>query len=612
MRLCIDVESPGSAISPLLFGHNFEVTRRAVWSGIGAEMVANRKFAAVENGFPKRWLRPDGCGTAALDEQAAYVGRHSVRLGDEGLGGIAQQQDTLTFREGTEYVFRLQARSTAERSLRLAIAAGDVLQRDVLLKPGGWQTLSGRFVSPVTVDHARLEITSDTPGRFWLGAVSIQPADAFHGMRRDVIELLRRIKPGCLRYPGGCYAEFYTWKDGLLPVDERPPIGPVPLDFLLPHTDDTDTHEIGIDEFIALCRELGCEPAITARLSETTPDDAAAWVEYCNGGPDTTWGRVRAARGHREPYGVRYWFVGNELYSFGRGLAKAAENCAAQSRLFSEAMKKADPSIRLVACTNFVPFLETPGWNRALLSVSRGLVDSCSVHDYALGHVPLKTDDDLGNLALAPAESILALLQSARRDLDRELGADPPVGLVFDEWNTYWGRGGSVGMGLFVAGILNLLCRESAHLGIEMANFFQPVTEGAIKVSPLGAELDTAGLVFELFNAHQGNRLLRPPDLPPGGDLDACASIAADGSRICVTLVNRSIASDHLVDLELQGGGAPEASTATILAARSVSRDETVFDEHVETHDTGRRVSVRLPRYSVARVDIRVARQPAH
>ena len=80
---------------------------------------------------------------------------------------------------------------------------------------------------------------------------------------------LKRMKPGTLRWPGGCYVEFYRWKEGLLPVDQRPPIGPSGQWWLLPGNDDFDPHEIGIDEFIALCREVGSEPAMMAGPGDT-------------------------------------------------------------------------------------------------------------------------------------------------------------------------------------------------------------------------------------------------------------------------------------------------------------------------------------------------------
>lgn len=607
--LTIDARTTDTVISPLLFGHNFEVTRRAVWSGIGAEMVANRKFAATENGLPKRWSVPQHCGCAVLDDRVAFVGSHSIRLGEDGIGGLGQRQESLAFSKDIEYVFRFQMRSVADRTIRIAIVGsnGDqpVLRTEMNLEPGDWQTLEGRFSSPITAENACLEVTSNSLGVFWIGAASLQRADAFHGMRRDVIDLLKRIKPGCLRYPGGCYAEFYRWKDGLLPVDKRPSIGPVPLDFLLPNSDNYDTHEIGIDEFMALCREVGCQPAITARLCETTPDDAAAWVEHCNSGPESTWGGQRARRGHHEPYNVKYWFVGNELYSFGRGLASGAGGCASQSRLFAEAMKAADPSIRLVVCTNFAPFLDTPKWNDALLPACRGVADCCSFHDYVLGHVQLKTNEDMGNVARAPTENILGLLQSARSAINEIVGKDKSTGITFDEWNTYWGRTGSVAMGLYVGGFLNMLCRESGDLGIEMANFFQPITEGAIAVTPLSAELDTAGLVFELFAPHQGNTLLNLGTQPVDGDIDACASIDADGSRVCVTMVNRSVNVDHVVELDLKNAGKLIKSSVTFLVARDVTIEQAILDTHAEALEvTGGHTITRVPRYSIARVDL--------
>jgi alpha-N-arabinofuranosidase len=332
-------------------------------------------------------------------------------------------------------------------------------------------------------------------------------------------------------------------------------------------------------------------------------------VEYCNGGSDTQWGGLRARRGHGAPYNVKYWFVGNELYMFGRGLARGAEGCAAQSRLFSQAMKNADPSIRLVACTNFVPFISTPGWNEALLPAGRGMFDCCSVHDYVLGHVSLKSDDDMGPVARAPTQKILGVLQAARRSVDGETGKATPLGIVFDEWNINWGLTGSVCMGLYVAGFLNLLCREAGRLGIEMANFFQPITEGAIKVTPLAASLDSAGLVFDLFKAHRGNRLLELPGLPAAGDLDACASVTPGLTEVWVTLVNRSVDAEHVVELDFKNAGRPVEPSAKLLVARDVTREQSIFDERTETLAVagGRRVSVRLPRFSIVRVHAGVA-----
>jgi hypothetical protein len=100
VSLTIDARNQGEVISPLLFGHNLEHTRRAIWQGISAEMIANRKFAAVENGLPKRWTTKAGGGRVVTDNQVTYASKHSVRL--ENGGGIGQHHAWLAFRKGTK------------------------------------------------------------------------------------------------------------------------------------------------------------------------------------------------------------------------------------------------------------------------------------------------------------------------------------------------------------------------------------------------------------------------------------------------------------------------------------------------------------------------------
>ena len=597
--LTLDVSDQGAVISPLLFSHNLEVTRRAVWSGLGAEMVANRKFAAVKDGLPRRWAALPGGGSIALDNQEVFVGQHSIRLGSNGTGGLLQQQDTLAFRQGARYVFRWWLKTTEKRPvwMRITDAPGTkvLFQAEKSLQPGEWQLWTGRFVAPVTTTNACLELGSKTAGVFWVGAASLQPADAFHGMRRDVIELLKQIKPGGLRFPGGCYSEFYRWQDGLLPLDRRPPLGPTGLDFLLRDSDDVDTQELGIDEFIALCREIGCEPALTLRLSETSPEAAAAWVEYCNGSPTTKWGRIRAARGQRKPYGVKTWFLGNELYFFGRGGMNNATNCARQSKAFGEAVKQVDASVRLVGCTSLVGGVNNQAWNTALLEQAGSLIKYISCHDYLQGYFDPK---DLQAYATASTR----YLRPAFKKYQQELGL--PV--VFDEWNTMWGQPGSVGMGLCAAGVLNLLCREAEALGVEQAYFFQPVTEGVIRITPLAAELDPAGRIFAAFKAHQGNRVLKLPEMPADAALDTCASASSDGRRVYVTVVNRSATKDQRVELLLKSVANPVKAKLKLLIASDASPQQSSFEERSEQPALlgGNRLAVTVPRSSVAVLEL--------
>lgn len=597
----LDAAAPGPVISPLLFGHNLEVTRRAIWSGLGAEMVANRKFAANANGMAKRWTTTGEGTKASLDEPNAYVGKTSLRVSvaAQSSGGIVQQEQTLCFRKDTRYKFRWWLKTEADRKVRMRItgAEGKTILVDVenSVEPGQWRSWTGEFVSASDVANAKLELTSNEPGDFRVGAVSVQPADAFHGMRRDVIESLRQIKPGSLRFPGGCYSEFYRWQDGLLPVDQRPPIGPTGLDFLLRDSDDIDTQELGIDEFMALCRELGCEPSLTLRLSESTPEDAAAWVEYCNGGPDTKWGKIRAKRGHPKPYGVKTWFVGNELYFFGRGGMNDPNNAAARSALVAGAVKKVDPSVRLVACTNLVGGTNQVSWNKPMLDKAGPWTDAVSFHDYMQdSHKP----GSLEVFAKASTVYLRPALQKFRKELAR------PV--LFDEWNTLWGKPGYLGMGLYTAGVLNLLCRESEALNVEQALFFQPVTEGCITVTPTGSELDVAGRVFALVGAHQGNRLLgMAPEQPADSDLDLTASLAPGGKQVIVTAINRSQSAPRTLELALANFKMPARVKVTLLTPVALDPQSSFSQSGLEVPVTdGKKVSISLPPCSVASLSI--------
>ncbi len=605
----LDVKNPGGVISPLLFGHNLEITRRGIWSGLSAEMVANRKFAAVENNLPKRWTVVGGGGAARIETSFGYAGNQRLRVevpADGSPTGIKQQHEVLAVHTRKPYSVRIWVKSDSGRVLRVSLTDGGqevYLEKTVSCKDGDWQLLTADFTAYRTHENCELKITSNTPGSYWLGAVSLQPKDAFHGMRRDVIALLKKMKPGCLRFPGGCYEEFYSWEDGLLPVDQRPPIGPTGLWFLLTDTDDYDTHEIGIDEFMALCREVEAEPAITVRMSEKTPESAAAWVEYCNGDKSTKWGSLRISRGHRAPYHVRWWFVGNEMYAFGRGEVLKADGHAAQCKLFSEAMKRADGSIYLVPCTQFSNGVAWPDWNTPVMEAAKDTMRAGSVHQYILDQIPLVTEADYAKVVNTPRGSVVETLKLARELMDKHQPADRRLGLVYDEWNLMWGRKGSVPAALYVAGILNMLCREAQPLGLEMACYFMPVNEGAIEVTPLAAEFDTTGHVFELYKLHQGNRLL---EVAGTQTVDLCASLSPDGKRVTVTAVN-GITAEQSLSLALAAGSMTDARVVHLVPkSLEITESELLRKEERLSVKQGRLTVVMAPG-EIARITVDIA-----
>ena len=155
------------------------------------------------------------------------------------------------------------------------------------------------------------------------------------------------LRPPVIRWPGGCFASAYRWKDGIGPQHER---GVYPR----PIWDDLDVNSFGTDEFVAMCRQVGAEPLIVVNIGtkrwngevqrEAFLQEVCDWIEYCNGPADSKWGKVRAANGHPEPYRVKYWEIDNETWHM------EAEAYAEAVRDFAPAMRKADPSIKLAAC----------------------------------------------------------------------------------------------------------------------------------------------------------------------------------------------------------------------------------------------------------------------
>ncbi|MFB3892121.1 MAG: hypothetical protein ACE15C_08880 [Phycisphaerae bacterium] len=555
----------GPTISPLLFGHNLEHTRRSIWQGLGAEVLRNRKLCGEPNqhGVPMGWyaigfdraiFRLDCTG-------GAYVSHVGVDIPGDGDWSAQRQrievlragrpdrpcgmgQDGLHLLGGVEYECRAALHSSVPLKAHLRVTDDrrrrQYLAAEVEVQPGDWREFNHHFTMPATDERCRFEITFDGPGLLCVGSTALTRADNFHGMRRDVIERLKEISAPLLRWPGGNFAGDYRWKDGTLPVDKRGGLKSFG-EFTSRFTYGYDMHEIGTDEFIALCREIGAEPFITINISLEGPQEAAEWVEYCNGGPETRWGKVRAERGHAEPYRVKYWSLGNEM---GYGHMKGANRCidyCEMARDCARAMRKVDPTINLTASgTWFKRWIDdVPQW-------AYEDYDNVSFHWYE----KIREKDFQGEAGKE------ALRRGARksdeaRDRVAEIGDYlrahlPPgrkVGISYDEWN-FWFNWYCVPMavdGVFTAGFLNMLCREADKIGISMGAFFEPVNEGAILVHPDRAELTTMGQVFALLKAHQGGKLLNAAVEQAGDDIDAAASVSPDGKTVVVTLVNRSV-----------------------------------------------------------------------
>ena len=549
LKLKLVPSASGRVISPMLFGYNVEITRLGVWRGLGAEMVNNRKFAAFdEKNKALRWTVWGNAENVTVDRDFGYAGNQSLRISGKNCG-ICQVSNALAFAAGREYAVRLVVHSDDAVPVMMKIVSVDgkteLFSRCQECVPGKWETFSASFTAGEYCENAQVQIISGADAVCHIGAVSVMPADAFFGMRREVVEIFRQLHPASLRYPGGCYAEFFRWQDSLLPVDQRPVVGPSGLPFLLPENDDFDPVEIGLNEFMELCRYVGAEPAVTVRMSEVEASNAADLVEYCNGSADTVWGRKRAEMGYVEPFGIKYWFLGNELWSFGRGGLTDPELCGKKSAEFAAAMRRVDPAIHLTGCS----FYDQEHWNKPLQNYAGELLDEYSMHDYLFDH--FKNKEDLEAIANAPITDLKPYLERVRDRLIPRLPEGRKLTIAFDEWNIRWGSTGTVAMGLYIAGVLNLFCREADKLCISRGYYFMAVNEGIVRVTPFSAYLDASGLMFDLFGCHRNAFLLPPDPSAANSDIDYCASYDPEKKRINLTLVNRSMSAAGKVEFSL-------------------------------------------------------------
>jgi alpha-L-arabinofuranosidase len=240
---------------------------------------------------------------------------------------------------------------------------------------GEWTNLKGIFTLHVTDDMQGKPmwfcIGRSEPGELQIDQITMFPTDAVEGFDPEIVKWLKQSNISVLRFPGGNYVSGYHWKDDLVPMDKRPTMPN-------PAWDCCDPHHVGIDEHIRLCRLIGAEPLICVNAGNGTAQEAADLVQYCNGGADTKWGKVRINRGYREPFNIRLWEVGNELWGGWQIGHCSAKEYPKRYRAFHKVMKAADPTIKVIACGHKGD--NKPNWNRELLEQCPEILESLSIH----------------------------------------------------------------------------------------------------------------------------------------------------------------------------------------------------------------------------------------
>lgn len=512
-------------VTPYVFGHNLEHTRACVAGGLSAQMLRNRKFAgrpSARRGVAAEWF---GVGDRAFfcTDQEHYV-RHfkdngmwrrnetngqTVQNTAEGeTAGIGQEK--LHLLKDQAYSIAFVARCRADTEVCIAFTDRDrkkVYASFSLSVPGGdWQRMECMLTSPVEDAQGVLMLTFTKKVSLTFGAVSMLPQGHFHGMRSDVVKRLKEMGVSLLRWPGGNFAGEYRWQDMFLPVDMRAPLQAYTEDETQPYTHGYDMHEIDTDSFIALCREIGAEPYITLNPQWDTAEECAAWVEYCNGDESTPYGRLRAQRGHKEPYHVKLWSLGNE---FGYGHMEgpmSPEGYYEHCMPVAKAILAVSPDLSICTAGPYNYEDRMQEWIEKSARQFAPVAPCVSFHTYQNLAFDFASDEGIRRVyheALKAAEGNRQVLYRLRENLPWD------IRISWDEWNVWaaWFRKSCTIEGMHTAVMLHTLLTECDKMGVSYACYFQPIGEGAIDVYPDRAELSANGQVFALLKAHKGGKL---------------------------------------------------------------------------------------------------------
>lgn len=545
-------------VSPYLFGSNLEHTRSCLYTGLSAQMVRNRKFAGKPTaceGCAMEWFPLGKRAVFALDEPYTRHGEgyhmkrttecNSVSIFNPFQGETAGMgQHGIAISQGQPYLFGMvvKTQNPVEFSVSLTDRAGKEVYCCTTFTGEGadWTRFEVELTPQAADPDADLRICWEEAGHVCVGAISLLPKDHFYGMRRDVVEAMKELGIKVLRWPGGNFAGEFNWMDGLLPVDMRAPFQSYLGLETQPHTMGYDYSEINTDDFIALCREIGAEPFITINPCWNTPEENAAWVEYCNGDASTPYGKLRAQRGHQEPYNVQLWSLGNE---FGYGHMEGDNTPSGYCQIALENGKKmleASPNLSLCSSGPY-PNKE---WAELSAKPLAGISQMISQHyyGYAPHYTSLATVEEEYNRCLASVSRMRDLLHQSRQWLE------PSTRISMDEWNVWyaWYRPSSVTDGIYAALALHMLMEEAEKSGIALACHFQAVNEGMLCVKPDHVSLTAQGQVFSRMNRwHMGNRLC-------SASQEAVVSVDREG-RMAVTVVNAAFRSEKPVDFSSFG-----------------------------------------------------------
>src|SRR5688572_25014072 len=320
------------------------------------------------------------------------------------------------------------------------------------------------------------------------------------GFRTDVIEQVKGMAVPIMRYPGGNFVSGYNWLDGVGPKNQRPTV-------LERAWNSLETNQFGTNEFMDWCKLVNTEPLLGFNLGTGTPEQAVAYVEYCNVEKGTKWSELRREHGYEAPHNVRYWCLGNEMDGPWQMGHMTAREYGRKARDSARQIRVVDPTTQLIACGSSNTILPTYlVWDREVLEECYDQVDGISLHNY-YGNTPALTGNDTSRYLamnldmerqIQEIAAVCDYVQGVRKSPKR-------LWLSFDEWNVWYrARGGNFANGqrkfapklleevynledaLLIGGFVNTLLRQAERVRVgclaQIVNVIAPLMTNATSV----------------------------------------------------------------------------------------------------------------------------------
>lgn len=503
-----------------------------------------------------------------------------------------------------------------------AILAADAEIELALQEPGA-------VISPHIYGHFIEHLGGVIYDGIWVGRNSKIPN--VDGIRRRFVEDMQRLSAPNLRWPGGCFADGYHWRDGIGPAASRPRT--------YNYWRSTEPNQFGTHEFMRLCRLVGAEPYFAANVGSGSPQEFHDWVSYCNAPAGTlTLADQRAANGDKEPFNVQYWGVGNESWGCG-GSMLPAEYAALYRQYTSQIPAYRRPY--LVACGPRGHSADHDiGWTEGFLQATqaRGRPDGLSLHFY--------TDfrqTKVSSINFNAAEWYEAFLRG--RVIEKAITAnwavmakyDPAhrIKFIVDEWGLWYAGTPLVAPSYQLSQGVTL--RDALHAGITFDIFNRHADKVAMAevaqtincLHSLFLALEDkytrtpAYYVFEMYRGHMGGRSvpmrIKVDELSVPVMAGSAKMAGLEGSasvrdkRVTVTLTNVSLDSPVTARIRLAGGSRAMEGRGQVLthsdmrATNTFDRPDEVKLAPLPVTLSGDVVSVTVPKQSVVALELAIA-----